>query len=789
MKSLLRLMKGAGWLNILGMSAAFAAIYIILVQVNYDLGYNKQIKDVDRIFVMRCEESGTALSRPFARRIIDQSACVEKVAITSLWGAIRNPSFTVSIGESENEKEYELVGAEYTRDALDVFDFQPIAGSFEGMATEAKVAVSEEAAKRLQLKAGDVMNCRDKQRTICAIYKEKPENCLVGKVEMVYCDVIEKQDFDEDTNWSYRHFVKLHSAADKEVFEANSIKAVKELLAEELAEDPEEKPSQAEIDDIIESGKIELVPLKDFYFSKYMAVGEHGNKVATYMFLLVAGLILVITLINYVNFFLAQVPLKLRSVNTRKILGSSRTELVFNFMMESGVLVLISLCLASVWVMLFKQTVFIEFLSSSIDFSKHLSVVVYTIAVALIMTLVSSIYPALYTTSFPMALALKGSMGQANGNQTFRYLLVGFQFMVTLVFVICTMLLKHQYDYMMHYDMGFDKENLFTASIPSLDDKQAILTSELEKKAVVKAVTWGDGLIVNSDRNQWGLTIKGKDVEFVYYPVAYNFLDVMGIKVTEGRNFRPSDEQSENGIYIFNEKAKAEFNLTLDDLVRGHRAAVPIAGFCTNFKYRPLHYGEAPFAFYIFGKHTEQTPSHLYIRSKAGATYQEVLQAVKESVVSVVPDYNVEKIEIKFFDEELGAQYKKERKLIQLITLFSILAIVISLMGIIGLLLFETNYRRKEIGIRRVHGAEITEILQMFNMRFFAILLVSFAIASPISYYVIDYYYSTFAYRASIPVWIFLAAFALVLVIMVVVVTLSTYKTAAENPSESLKSE
>ena len=155
----------------------------------------------------------------------------------------------------------------------------------------------------------------------------------------------------------------------------------------------------------------------------------------------------------------------------------------------------------------------------------------------------------------------------------------------------------------------------------------------------------------------------------------------------------------------------------------------------------------------------------------------------------MLPEANVENLNFQFFDEELGAQYQKERKLIQLITLFSVLAIVISLMGIIGLLLFETNYRRKEIGIRRVHGAEITEILQMFNKRFFMILLVSFAIAAPISYFVIDYYYSTFAYRASIPVWIFLVAFALVLVVTVAVVTLSTYKTAAENPSESLKSE
>ena len=789
MRSILKLLKGAGWLNILGMTAAFAAIYIILVQVNYDLGYNKQIKDADRIFVMTCKEFGSSFSRPFARRIIDQSASVEKVGITSLWGAVRSSAFSVSIGNPEDGKEYELQAAEYTRDALDILDFQPVVGSFEGMGEEAKVAINEETANRLRLSVGDVMRCRDKERTVCAIYKNHPDNCLVGKVEMVYCDVVEKQHFNEDTEWSYCHIVKLHTAADKDAFEANSLKVVKELVAEELAEDPDMKPTQAEIDDIIESGKVKLVPLKDLYFSKGSILGEHGNKTTTYIFLLVAGLILVISLINYVNFFLAQVPMKLRSVNTRKILGSSRTELVLRFLLESGALVLISLALASALVLLFKQTSYMELLSASIDFGKNLSVVLYTIVAALVMTLVSGIYPALYITSFPTALALKGSMGQTKGNQTFRYLLVGFQFVVTLVFVICTMLMKHQYDFMMHYDMGFDKENLFTASIPSIKNKQAIITAELEKKTAVKAITWGEGSLVTPDRMQWGLTVKGKDVTFPCYSVAYNFLEVMGIKVTEGRDFLPSDEQCEDGIYLFNEKAKAEFGLTLEDLVQGHRAKVPIAGFCENFKYRPLHYGDAPFAFFIFGKHAWRHPSHLYIRSQAGATYQEVLQAVKETVAAVLPEVNVEKIKFRFFDEELGEQYKKEQKLIQLITLFSVLAILISLMGIIGLLLFETTYRRKEIGIRRVHGAEITEILQMFNQRFATILLISFAFAAPISYLIMDYYYSNFAYRAALHPSVFLLAFGIVLLITVVVVTLSTYQAAAENPSESLKNE
>ena len=789
MKSLMKLFKGAGWLNILGMSAAFAAIYIILVQVNYDLGYNKQIKDVDRIYVMYCRDNVISLSRPFAQRIIDKSPGIEKCGVTYAYGG-NGRNTTVIVGNQVDGKEHEISYAQYNRDALDVLDFHPLVGSFEGMGTENKVALSEKAAHRLQVSVGDILRCNDnKTRTVCAIYQDMPVNCIVGRVEMVFSNNIEKNCIDNVNEWSFIHIVKLHSSADKEMIEKTSIEVLREMVAEQF-EEGDEPPSQAEVDDIIESGKITLLPLKDLYFFEQNKGLETGNLTTTYVFLLIAVLILVVTLINYVNFFMAQVPMKLKAVNTRKILGSSRGELVLQFMLESGVLVLISFCLAWIWLMLFMQSAYMNLVSSPLDFQNNSMVLGITILTGLLMTLASSIYPALYVTSFSPALALKGSMGQTKNNQVFRYTLVGFQFVITLSFVICTLLLKHQYDFMMNYDMGFDKENLYTATVPVTQNNQQAMTAELENKPAIKAVAWGDGPLVVIGGMTWRTsTDKEQDITFKCYPVSHNFLEVLGIKIVDGRNFLPSDEQSENGVFILNQKAKEESNLTLEHHVYGHREFAPIVGFCENFKFRPLQYGITPFAFYIWGKYPMRVPYHLFIRSNLGKTYQEVLQAVKESVVSVVPDYNVEKIEVKFFDEELGAQYQKERKLIQLITLFSVLAIVISLMGIIGLLLFETNYRKKEIGIRRVHGAEISEILQMFNKRFFMILLISFTIAAPISYYVIDYYYSTFAYRASIPVWIFLAAFALVLVITVVVVTLSTYKTAAENPSESLKSE
>ena len=278
-------------------------------------------------------------------------------------------------------------------------------------------------------------------------------------------------------------------------------------------------------------------------------------------------------------------------------------------------------------------------------------------------------------------------------------------------------------------------------------------------------------------------------MSFSCYPVSYNFLQFMGIEVLEGRDFLPADEKCENGIFIFNQVAKEKFELELTSKVGGHMTDTDIAGFCENFKSLPLHYEMEPFAFYVFGKHPWWPLTHLYIRSNPGATYEDVRKAVEEVIMKLSPDFNLEKINLKFFNEELGLEYAKEQRLLKLVTLFTALAVIISLIGIVGLLMYETKFRRKEIGLRRVHGASIMEILLLFNCKFFYILLVSFLIAVPLSYMVMDYYYSSFAYHLPLYWWVFLIAFLMVAVVTFFIVTLCCYKAASENPSETLKNE
>ena len=796
MRSIIRLFKGAGILNLLGMTVAFAAIYIIMVQVNYDWNYNSRIKDLDRIFIMAYKdwyEEGkysVNISRPIAESILKQSSIVESYTVIQPHG---NSSAKIKKGDETRKVEMNIT--EVTSKAFNLFSFEAIAGTFDGMNKEKTVAISEKTAKKFNLKPGDIIwidtyTKLNEQRTVTAIYKGMPTNSLFGNIDLIYCDMLETENIENYSEWSYKYYVKLNSSESIEDSNDNINKIAKSVLQKITDENTAEQSTEEE--EYIDEHAVRLFPLDGLQFNNIVSdnfTSYQCNKTTTVTLFVVSILILVITLINYLNFFMAQIPVKLRSVNTKKILGSSRLSLVTGFIIESAILVIVSLLLAYIIIKVIGNSTYAELISCPLNIEENVNIAVLTLCVALIMTISASLYPAMYITSFSPALALKSTMGTARKGKSFRYILVGFQFTISIIFIICAAFIKIQYDYMMNYDMGFDKESLYTVKVPANWNNHNLFTSELQNNIAIKEVAWGDSPLVSAFRMSWGRDFNGKEIYFTCYPVSYNFLRFMGISISEGRDFTESDERSDKGIFIFNKKAKEDFGLTLESKIQGHAGETDIAGFCDDFKFMPLHYKVEPFAFYVFGKNPWRVPAHLYIRSNHGATYNEVQEAVRKVTAKIVPDFNTDEIDLKFFDEELGRQYEKEEKLISLITLFTILAVVISLMGIIGLLMFETKFRRKEIGLRRVHGASIREILEMFNRKFFYILLISFLIAAPVGYIVMDYYYSTFAYRSPLHWWVFLLAFVMVAIITVGVVTLCSYKAASENPAETLKNE
>lgn len=796
MRRFLKLFKGAGLLNLLGMTIAFAAIYIILVQVNYDWNFNSCIKDSDRIFAvthpdwMDNAKYSANSNRPNTEHAMSLTPTVEAYCVVN--GA---SPYDVRLGNDSEAATIRLNIMEATSGVFDVFGLEAVSGTFERIGEDNVAALSEKTARRLGLGIGDsfFLSFAKDPITITAIYKDIPGNSMFGTAEAIYSKYIEKQSINDYSEWSYRYFVKFNSAEDKSGFEQNAETALRAEVQKQLEDVPEgeELPTDDYIESYIRQYITKLFPLEGLQFRKEITglyIIPMCNKTTTITLFIVAVLILLIALINFVNFSMAQVPARLKSVNTRKILGSSRLSLILEFMVDSAVQAVVALGFAYLAVRLFSGSVYADTISCPLELSLNIGVVLLTVASAIVMTVSSSVYPSLYMTSFSPAMAIKGTMGTVGKNRSFRLVLLGFQFAISIVFILCAVFTKKQYDFMMDYDMGFDKENLFTAALPVSD--RDLYTAELLNRPEIKDVAWGASNLVATGRMSWGRdTEEGRRVAFVSYPVSYNFLDFMGIDIIEGRNFSEADEKCENGIFIFNKAAKDAFGFRLDTKLTGHKDITEIAGFCENFKFKPLHYEVEPFAFYVFGKEPWWMLRHLYIRSTPGTTYREVLQAVREVTGEIVQNFDTDAVELQFFDEELGMEYAKEQKLLKIITLFTALAVVISLVGIIGMLMFETRFRRKEIGIRKVYGAKTSEILQMFNRKYLYLLFVSFVIAVPVGYFAMNYYYSTFAYRSSLSWWIFALAFAIVAAVISAIVTLCSYSAALENPVDTLKNE
>ncbi|MGN0195611.1 MAG: FtsX-like permease family protein [Candidatus Cryptobacteroides sp.] len=784
----------ASLLNIIGMAMAFAALYIIMVQVNYDLGYNRRFKDSERIFVMAMPDWYTpgnwmtTLSRPMCEAAIDNVPGVECGGTVSYW----TNQGRVSRNEDGSGSFY-LNLSRISVGALSVFGFEVLEGKIGHLEPGRDLVLSGKRARELGLHAGDALFGRtpdgtNVQYNVAAIFKDFPDNSDLQGIDC-FTDLGD-ENINEFSEWSYPYFVKLRSGEDKETFEKQAFDYVVKTYLD-IASSNGEEISGEDLQEARSRLEIRLFPLEEMYFEGRLdGPGKSGSRTTTYTLLAIAMLVIVIAFINFINFFFALVPVRLRSVNTRKILGASRGSLVAGVIFESVVMIAVALALAAGVVRLFSGSTLASLIPCSVLVSKNVGVALWTAAGGLMLAVVSSLYPALYITSFSPAFALKGSFGTVSKGNVFRYGLIGFQFVVSLVLIVCACFVTMQRQYMLHYDMGFDRSNLLQVQTSGkIADMRQTVTSALMDNPGISDVTWANGDLVASRRMGWGREFKGEQINFQCYPVSWNFLSFMGIDIVEGRDFSESDEICEDGVFIFNEAARDKFGLTLEDRMYGHQGETDIVGFCKDFNYRSLAQGVEPFAFYIFGKHSWKPLYTLYVRTMPGADIPGLIDWIRTRLSGMDPSVAKEEVDVSFYDSRLDSQYQGEKRSSRIILLFTVLAIVISLMGVFGLVMFEAQYRRKEIGIRRVNGATVEDILRMFNVKFARIVLICFAIAAPVAWLITDMYLKGFAYRMPMHWWVFALALAAVLIVTVAVVTLRSLSAVLSDPVDSLKTE
>ena len=789
----LRRYKTSSLLNIVGLTMAFTAFYVILVQVRWEMTFNRAIPDAERIYLVAplspFDETEYSINspRPEGEQLIAQSP--EIVA----GGCIRPWHWEQPVWVRRGGDLLRLQGSfnEVSAGFVETMGLQALEGELKALKQPNSVALARSQAERLGLRVGNVLWFGDEenrrpevQKEVVAVYEDFPANSTFADV--VGLQDVGDQDLDAPNNWNDCYFVRLQPAADPETVARRwsefHLTIYRDYL-ERMAAVWNEEISEEEMND---PRACTLIPLDELYFDRRVADSmgafSSGSTTLTYSLLSVAVLVILIALINFVNFFFALLPVRLRAVNILKVFGAPNASLRFSFLFEAlGFVLIAQLCAWYVAIAL-KGTEFASYVSSSLALGDNLPVLGISLGVSLVAALVAGSFPAWYITSFNPAMAAKGSFVGSAAGRRFRVALLGVQFVIAIGLIVFSISSLLQQRYVRRYDLGFNHERVLTFRTASQRissaDRFAAFASALEQDPQIVGVTAGQGPLVAGNFSIWGRKVADEEVMIHVRPVRSNFLDVLGIPVLAGEDFKPGYDRDTTLHYIVNDllaRKGAGLGYRLDD---GN-----VVGICPDFHFRPLQYPVAPFAFVTIPGDME----YFFVRMAAGADSDAVCDHIRRTVERLDPD--CEPVEIRFMDEEINAQYARERRITTIVGLFTVLAVVIALMGVFGIVLFETQHRRREVAVRKVLGATSQEVLRLFNRCYVVLAAVCFVIAAPVGYWIVDRWLGAFAYRVPIRWWIFAAAFAVVLLVTVATVTFCSWRTANENPADCVKSE
>ena len=744
----LRRYKVASVLNIAGMTLAFLAFYVIMSQVYYDITYNRSIKDSDRTYILltRFAEDWIALaSRGVAERTFGLWPDVE------CSGTIRNKGLGaeyVWVKRTEyNYDRYDYRTATMSLPLLDVLSFRTVEGDLRRLSEPETVIISESLAERMGVHAGDEVYLPDmdakeddpdagrkpaRRMTVAGVYADFAPNTMMGDVHIAM-DAGDDHLTGDKQHWvNYTYYVKLRKGASPEA------------LAEVW------KRTEPNVGD----DGVRLVPIRDIYYWQTLKFGtvEQGSKSGTAVLFGIAMLIVVVAFINFVNFFFAMIPVRLRAVNICKVFGASTAALRWNFLFESVGMVLCSLLLALYLMVVVQESFLAEYVTCSLAMSDNLPALALVLVITVIIALASSLYPAWYITSFNASLAVKSGFAGSVTGRRMRLALTGVQFIISIALIIVSAAFWMQYRYMMRFDMGFDRDNLLTfESTGAIAGRGNAFLSYLESDPDIAAVTTAsDDVIGLENTKSWW--VDDIFVEVRNCDVRYNFFDVMGIPLIDGEGFSPSDENRNRGVVV-NRYLAETLDLHVGDLFTLGR----VAGI------------------------TDDVMMHDVSQNK------QFMAFIRSSVREFDPAADEPSIE--FVDQHVARLYDQVKRQTVLVSLFALLSVVISLMGVFGIVLFETQHRRREIAVRRVFGASTSGIIWMLNRRYALIEAVCFVVAAPVAWYVVARWMERFVNRTDISWLIYLGALALVMAITLALVTLRSWRAANENPSRVLGGE
>lgn len=780
--------KTAVVLNLFGLTIAFAAFLLIVMQVDYEMNYDAMHSKSGRTFRLEANhgefEHNAIHCLMFSDAFVNSSAHITDYSYRyPFYGGERY----CQIDEVDDQGEAKVFKENFQLclpNISDVFDFHMKEGSVECLSIPGSVLIPESVAKRLF----DKQSAIGKRIRMSGSSGWQPVSTTILTIGGVY------KDFPGNTTVQNRIYVPMD--------QLDLLKSSWQMYANEIYVTLDDPLNKEEVLDHFNKTfdfaksqmgsaqeiALRLTPLKEVYYTHDTTFdfNPKGHRETNYVLLGIAFLILFIAGINFTNLTTSLIPLRLKTINTHRVLGCSIYKLRAISLIESIVICLISYILALFIVNDLSYTPIANWVDADIRLSQYKALILLTALIAILTGCLAGLYPAIRSTSYAPALVLKGSFGLSPKGKKVRVALIGFQYTVSIALIIVTLFMGLQNHFMTSSEqLGFNKDQVAIVNLtpeiyakhkpqyiqklkdyPGIEDV-AFSVYELSKE--------DDMIDLEYARHE------DKDVFFKVFYASENFLSVMDIQVEEGRDFTREDLNKAQSDYIINPAAERDFHLHPGDRFNDRT----VLGVSKDFRFNSCRIASSPFVFAL--NNDIPNPKLVsYIRFNSKTNLQEAVAHVRETLKEIDPTFP---FEISFYNTILNNLYQKEQTLGKLISLFGIMAILISIVGVFGLVLFETQYRRKEIGIRKINGATTGQILLMFNKTYIRIVSVCFIISIPIAWIGTQQWLENFAYKTPLHLWVFIVAFLIILSVTIGTVTFRNWQAANENPVNSVKSE
>ncbi len=789
--------KGFSFINIFGLSVGMTACVLIMLYVADEMSYDKHHKDGDRVYRIGTEvksEKWAATAAPFADGLKKEFPEVEQAA-----RLLRFPfAEKMLLTDEKNQKRFFETNAYYVDSTFfRIFTYTLVFGD---MATALNgpntIVISEQVAHKF---FGDedpvdrvlkvTLPFGDFNYTIKGVFKSGfkshiPANLLFSMNNGDVGGWVKGQ-----TNWAtnniFHTYVKLKPGTNPKYFESKLDGFLNRNGAADLKASGIKKT-------------LFIQPMEDIYLHSNFGyeVAANGNIKYLYIFTSIAVFILLIACINFMNLSTARSERRAKEVGLRKVIGAIKGSLISQFMIESLLMSGLALLFALAFIQLFIP-IFNQLTNKQLSLLQSPHVYGWLIALTIGTGFLAGLYPALYLSSFKPAAVMKGKLINTISAVTIRKGLVVFQFTISIVLILVATLISRQMSFLSTQNLGFNKAQKIILPLQTSESgKNAeILKNELLNNSQVISATVG-GTYPGIENIQDALFYaEGKSVnetvDIISAHVGEGYIETLGIELLQGRGFS-KDFKSDSSAIVLNEAAVKDLGYSMNNAVgrniyfewKGKKLTMNIIGVVKDYHFQSLQQKVKPMGLTISPFFS--SPNNFVIINLKSNNYAALIESFEKTWSKINPG---SPFSYSFLDQDFQKNYEKEDRTLALIGYFTLIAIIIACLGLFGLASFTAEQRIKEIGVRKILGASVTQVVALLSKDFLKLVVLSVLLASPIGYYIMKKWLEGFAYHVAISWWMFVGVAISAIAIAFLTVSSQALKAALANPVNSLKSE